>query len=104
MLSVRSTWVMTVVSCLCCAFVPLLILLHLASGYSAYFIGLFIPPNSEDLRRVVALSTLASFVIAVIAGAIASMRGVGVARKIAILPTGLCLLSFLYLVNGAALE
>jgi hypothetical protein len=86
MWSSKKTWLCVVAAFAGLAAVVIFVMLQVHSGYSASFLGLWTPPNTDSFRQVMGIGALSALVISIAFAVLAVVRGRGFARWIAIVP------------------
>ena len=78
--------------------VILLVMLQLASDYSAAFLGVWTPPNTGAFRRSVGVAILFALICSAGLGGLPALRGLGAARWVAAVPAGLAAMAIVVLI------
>jgi hypothetical protein len=97
----RFSWLCIVGSLASWIAVIFLLMLQLASGYSAAFLGVWTPPNTDAFRRSVGVAVLFALVCSVGLGGLPALRGFGAARWVAAVPAGLAAMAIVVLIFNA---
>jgi hypothetical protein len=86
MWSVKKTWLCVIGAFAGWLVVIIFVMLQVHSGYSASFLGLWTPPNTDSFQQAMGIGALAALVVSIALAVLAVVRGSGVGRWVAVVP------------------
>jgi hypothetical protein len=104
MWSSKKTWLCVVFAFVGWAAGVIFVMLQIHSGYSASFLGLWMPPNTDSFRHAMGVGAMAALVVSIVFAVLAVALGSGVARWVALVPATFGVLILLVVVFDAIVE